>query len=129
MLHQDRIILMTKLASYEENTGKKYSAVLSYFRGDYVWFQMMQSVIYGTVAFGIIFGLYVFYVFETFMTEIYRIDVLAFAKSILKYYLFGIGAYTLLTYIIYSYRYAKAKESMKLFQSNLKRLSKMYDKI
>lgn len=129
MLHQDRIILMTKLASYEESTGRKYSAVLSYFRGDYVWFQVMKSVVYGTVAFGIIFGMYVFYDFETFMTEIYRIDILAFAKSVLKYYLLGMGAYTLLTYIIYSYRYAKAKESMKLYQSNLKKLSKMYDKI
>ena len=35
MLNKERVILMTKMASYEENEGRKDRAVMSYFRGDY----------------------------------------------------------------------------------------------
>ena len=63
MLNKERVILMTKMASYEENEGRKDRAVMSYFRGDYVWFQVLKSVVYGTIAFGIVFGMYIFYDF------------------------------------------------------------------
>lgn len=33
MLNQERIILMTKMASYEENEGKKNNLIMNYFRG------------------------------------------------------------------------------------------------
>ena len=36
MLNEDRIILMTRMASYEENEGKKNVSIGSYFRGDYI---------------------------------------------------------------------------------------------
>ena len=45
MLNQERIILMTKMASYEENEGKKNNAIMNYFRGDYVWLQVMKSFV------------------------------------------------------------------------------------
>ena len=35
MLSQERIKLMTKMAAYEENEGKKYMSIGSYFRSDY----------------------------------------------------------------------------------------------
>lgn len=33
MLNQERIILMTKMASYEEHEGKKNNSIMNYFRG------------------------------------------------------------------------------------------------
>ena len=45
MLNQERIILMTKMASYEKNEGKKNDSIMNYFRGDYVWLQVMKSLI------------------------------------------------------------------------------------
>ena len=74
MLNKERVILMTKMASYEENEGRKNRSIMSYFRGDYVWFQVLKSLIYGTIAFGIIFGMYIFYDFEIFMMDIYKMD-------------------------------------------------------
>lgn len=128
MLNRDRIILMTKMASYEETEGKRNSSVMNYFRGDYVWFQVLKSVIYGTIAFGIVFGMYIFYDFEVFMVDIYKMDLFEFGKSILIRYLFVIGIYAIISYAIYAYRYAKAKKREKLYMSNLNRLSGMYDK-
>ena len=51
MLSQERIKLMTKMAAYEENEGKKYMSIGSYFRSDYMGMQVIRSVICGTLAF------------------------------------------------------------------------------
>ena len=75
MLNQERIILMTKMASYEKNEGKKNDSIMNYFRGDYVWLQVMKSFVCGTIAFGVVFGMYIFYDFEVFMLDIYKMDL------------------------------------------------------
>lgn len=51
MLNEERIRLMTKMASYEANEGKKNVSIGSYFRGDYIGLQVIKSVISGTIGF------------------------------------------------------------------------------
>lgn len=128
MLNQERIILMTKMASYEKNEGKKNDSIMNYFRVDYVWLQVMKSFVCGTIAFGVVFGMYIFYDFEVFMLDIYKMDLMEFGKSVLMKYLLVIGIYSIISYAIYCYRYAKAKRGVKLYMNNLRRLASMYDK-
>ena len=56
MLNEERIILMTKMASYEEREGKKNVAIGKYFRGDYIAIQIIKSVFCATIAFVIVFA-------------------------------------------------------------------------
>lgn len=128
MLNQERIILMTKMASYEENEGKKNDSIMNYFRGDYVWLQVLKSFVCGTIAFAVIFGMYIFYDFEFFMMDIYKMDLMEFGKSVLMKYLLVIGIYSIISYAVYCYRYAKAKNGVRLYMNNLRRLASMYDK-
>ncbi len=102
MLNQERIILMTKMASYEENEGKKNNLIMNYFRGDYVWLQVLKSFVCGTIAFGVVFGMYVFYDFEFFMMDIYKMDLMEFGKSVLMKYLLAIGIYSVVCDILLS---------------------------
>lgn len=127
MLNEERIILMTKLASYESGEGKKNAAIGNYFRSDYISVQVVKSVISATIAFVICFGLYVLYDFETFMADIYKMDLFVFAKNVLIWYVGTVVCFALLTYFIYSYRYSKAKKSLKNYYNNLKKLSALYD--
>lgn len=126
MLNKERIILMTKLASYEANEGKKDAAVYSYFKGDYIGLQVMKSIISATIAFVIVCVMAIFYDFEIFMADIYKMDMLAFAKNIMIIYLCVVGGYGVLSYFVYRYRYKKTKASLKRYYNNLKRLSRMY---
>lgn len=128
MLNEERIILMTKLASYESGEGKKNTAVGSYFRSDYIGMQVVKSVISATIAFFILFALYVLYDFETFMLEVYKMDLFDFAKSILILYGVFVVGFAVLTYVLYSYRYNKVKKNLKNYYNNLKKLASMYDK-
>lgn len=126
MLNEERIILMTKLASYEENEGKKNVAIGSYFRSDYIGWQVLKSIISATIAFVVVFAMYIFYDFEIFMMDIYKMDLLEFAKKVLFLYLGAIGIYAVISYVIYTVRYNKAKKSLKLYYMNLRRLANMY---
>ncbi|MGN1146751.1 MAG: hypothetical protein ACI4R5_09900 [Acetatifactor sp.] len=127
MLNEKRIILMTKMASYEEKEGKKNLKIGNYFRSDYIAIQVLKSVLCATIAFAIVFALFILYDFETFMQDIYKMDLIGFARSVLIYYGVTVVVYGSLSYIICSYRYAKAKKSLKCYYHNLKKLNAMYN--
>lgn len=126
MLNEERVILMTHMASYENGEGKKNVKIGNYFRSDYVTVQVLTSVVSGTIVFAIGFALYVLYDFENFMQNLYKIDLFAYAKNILIYYAAAIVAYAVLTYITSTYRYMKAKKSLKCYYHNLRKLNSLY---
>lgn len=126
MLNEERVILMTKLASYEASDGKRNVAIGSYFRVDYIGWQVLKSIISATIAFVVVFAMYIFYDFEVFMTDIYKMDLLEFAKNVLFYYLGTVGAYALVSYVVYTVRYSRARKSLRAYHMNLHRLSNMY---
>ena len=128
MLNEERIKLMTKMAAYEADEGKKNVAIGNYFRGDYIGLQVIKSVISATIAFVIVFGLFVFYDFEVFMSDIYKMDLLGFGRTVITAYLIFVAVYALISYMIYTYRYAKARKSLKMYYNNLKKLAYLYDK-
>ena len=128
MLNEERIKLMTKMAAYEANEGKKNVAIGNYFRGDYIGLQVIKSIISATLAFLIVFGLFIFYDFEVFMSDIYKMDLLGCGKTVVIVYLIFVAVYALISYMIYTYRYTKARKSLKMYYNNLKKLAYLYDK-
>lgn len=128
MLNEERIKLMTKMASYEANEGKRNVEIGSYFRGDYIGLQVIKSIISATIAFFIVFGLFIFYDFEVFMADIYKMDLLDFAKNTLIAYVVFVAIYALVSYFVYTYRYTKARKSLKMYYNNLKKLAYLYDR-
>lgn len=127
MLNEERIILMTKMAAYEAKEGKKNMSIGKYFRSDYIAIQVIKAVISATIAFAIGFALFIFYDFEMFMQDIYKMDLIAFARNVLIYYAVVVVGYGGIAYVICSYRYAKAKKSLKRYSHNLKKLNSLYD--
>ena len=53
MLNEEKVILMTQMASYEENEGKKNMAIGRYFRSDYIAIQVLKSILCATIAYGV----------------------------------------------------------------------------
>ena len=127
MLNEDRIILMTHMASYEENEGRKNVAIGSYFRGDYIGLQLLKSVINFTVAFVLVVTLVIFYDFGTFMQDIYKTDLMELGKTLIKTYLASMVIYITISYLVYFYKYNQAKISLKNYYNRLKQLSYLYE--
>lgn len=128
MLNEERVILMTRMASYEGSAeGKQNMKIGHYFRSDYLALQLLKSLASATIAFAVVFALYIFYDFEVFMQNLYEIDLIAFIKKVILYYGIITGVYLAATYAVCTYRYAKAKRSLKSCYHNLKRLNFLYD--
>lgn len=128
MLNEERVRLMTRMASYEAGEGKKNIKIGEYFRVDFISAQLLKSIVYSSLSFLIGLCLYVLYDFENFMENIYKIDLLDFAKSMLTYYIVFVVIFAVITYVVYAVRYHKAKKKLKAYYGNLKKLSAMYEK-
>lgn len=127
MINEERVIMMTRLASYEQGEGKKNVRIGSFFREDYVTVQILKAVICGTIAYAIVFALYIFYNFETFMADIYKTDLYALGKQVLSYYVIFIVAYAVLVAIVFNTKYSKARKKLKKYYNNLKKLNSLYN--
>ena len=126
MLSEERIILMTRMASYEQGEGKKNVRIGNYFRSDYIALQTLKAIVCAILVFGILFGLYVLCNFEDLMENLYKMDLLAFAREVLTYLAVMVGGYAVLTYIVCTWRYARAKKSLKCYYHNLNKLNSLY---
>lgn len=126
MLNEERVILMTKMEAYAQKEGKKNMQIGNFFRSDYISIQIMKSVVCATLAYGIGFAVYVLYHLEVFLENIYKMDLVAFAKNVLIYYGITVVGYGVISYFICSHRYAKAKKSLKNYYNHLKKLNSLY---
>ncbi len=128
MVDEERLKLMTRMASFEENEGKKSIPVCDFFRSDYVGLHMILSAVYITIAFIIVMGVDLFCGMESFLSEFYKTDFVSFGREMLQKYIIVLAVYVLLSFVVYSYRYTKARKSTRTYQKALKRLSMMYEK-
>lgn len=128
MLNEERIRLMTKTAAYEEHEGKKNMVIGSYFRSDYLELNVIKTILSSTIAFILIVAMVLYYKFEIFLQDIYTMDLMQLGRSVLIYYVVFVSVCTIITYIVYSVRYSRAKKSLKHYYNNLKKLSSLYEK-
>ncbi len=126
MINEERIILMTKLAAYEKGEGKQSMTIAKYFRGDYISLHLLRTVLCGTLAFVLGIGIYLLYFYEDLMETLYSIDFAVTARTVIGYYVIFLVVYGLLTYIVCTLRFLKAKKSIRRYYHNLKKLNSMY---
>lgn len=119
MVKEEKVLRMTKMASYEAKEGKKDKAVAGYFRGDYIGMQLLISFLVITVVFLIVLGICLALNFEAVMSDIYSMDLVAEGKSILKIYLEVALVYLGVTWIVYRLRYSRARKHLNVFMEYL----------
>ena len=126
MLDKDKIILMTRMSSYEATEGKKMIPVAEYFRSDYVGLNIIKSAVSVTLAFILIVSVYLICNADSFISEFYETDFHNIAGRFVKAYGFVLIIYVLVSYIVYSFKYTAAKKSVRIYQKALKKLISMY---
>ena len=126
MINEEKVALMTRLAFYEKSKGKKARKVTELFRGDYVTVQILKSVVAATIIYGIVFGIYVFLDFEEFMQNIYKMDIISFARNVITYYAIFLGCYVAFTFIHATAHYYLAQRSLRRYYQDLKKLNAFY---
>ncbi len=128
MLNEERVKHMVKLSLYDEKKGPKELKVSSYFKKDYVSFNVICSAIWMTFAYGIL----VLLLGLTYMEPLMRI--LTF--KIIIFGIVGIVALYIVLLIVcisvtrwfYKKKHKEAHYSVKEFRKELYKLEKMYER-
>ena len=128
MIHEQRVKLMSRLAMYEKKEGKKNVQFGTYFRSDYLSLRILGSVLSGSAVYLLGLVLYVLYDSEEFVNMIYRSDVAQLAEKALLYYVIFVSAYALITYVVFAFKYRKARNRLKVYFNNLRRLQILYQR-
>lgn len=128
MLSEERIRLMTKMASYEAGEGKEYMPIKQYYRRDYVSYEMIKTFITSTISFGILFLCWVIYRMDDLAEFLAGKDLLELAMSIgIKYVIF-ICIYQGIAFFVYTKRYKRATASVKEFYATLKKVERLQER-
>ena len=125
MLNSEKVILMTKLAIYEQNEGKKEIPISRYFKGDYISVRMIGSFFAFTIAFVIGFSLWAVCNAEYLIENITTMDLFSFGKWVAIIYLLTLVLYLVLSYIYFAYKFKKIRRNLKNYNGELKNLHKM----
>lgn len=129
MLNHEKVKSMTKAAAYENGPEKKNIEISNYFRADYLGLQMVKSAMAYTVSFCILIALWAMSRMEELMLGISRADFLqGIIKILILLYVSGLILYEIATYIYFSRKYQKAKNSVSEFYGHLKNIHKFYEK-
>ena len=121
----DKVKLMTRMASFEASEGKQAIRICNYFRSDYVVLNVVRSIVGSTIAFFVILGLYIYYNIDKLLQDIYSMDLIETGKTLITWYIVFVGVFALASYVVYSFRYDKAKKNIKDYNSALRTLSDM----
>lgn len=128
MLDEERICIMTRMASYEAGEGKEDMPVKQYYRKDYISYQMIRSFISSTISFCILLLFWGMYNIENIMKKVAATDLPRFGILILVLYISFIVLYEIITVVVYSRKYTKATEGMKKYHADLKKVMKLQEK-
>ncbi len=125
MLDEEKIRLMTKLSVYEEREGKNDIRLSNYYRSDYVRYQVLKTVLCGTIAFLIVVALVVLYNTEFLIQNALVLDY----KNIITYGLTIYGLvmviYILFTILLSSIRFRKSRKRLGVYFRGLKQVEEI----
>jgi uncharacterized membrane protein YciS (DUF1049 family) len=127
MLNEEKVILMTKLAMYEQSTGKEDLDKGKYFKSDYVKYNCLKTLVSTTLMFILVVVAYIYYNMGTIIEQLADMDYLDMAYKIVVGYGITCVVFMVFAWFLYSYRYIKAKPHLIKYNQNLKKLMSFYN--
>lgn len=128
MVNEDRVKIMTRLASYENGRGKEELKLIRYNRKDYVSFHVLATAIWFTIGYAAVLGLAVFLHIEFLISNIQKLNMVLLGIMAVSGYIALLVIYLLIAGKVYRKRHNRAKENARLYYMDLRRLNKLYEK-
>ncbi len=127
MLNENKVKMMTKMAIYEKNEGKKMLRNARYYKGDYVALAALKSTIATTLAFIIIVIMIAISNTETIIKQINSMDYAALGRKIAGYYIISLIIYAIISGVYSAYQYDKSRSGIKKYFMRLNKLERFYN--
>ena len=128
MLDEDKIRLMTKITIYEKNEEPGELTMSRYYREDYVKLGCLKTLVVTTFCYWFLIAVYIILNMESIMNQINSMDYFDVMTKLMTGYVGAMLVFYLYAFLIYNYKYAKAKKHLVRYNKNLRRLIKLYEK-
>lgn len=128
MVNEDRVKEMFRLEQYESKEDRYSRQVFEYFDVDYFAKEFLKSIFAGTIAFGLMFGLYVLYKGEQIFELFNNPDLLKIGYTVLAIYALFMVLFLLITFLVYRVRLRKEKERLREYAKTLRKVEEMYSR-
>lgn len=119
LLNENKIKMMTKMAIYEKNEGKSMLKTAKYFKGDYIAFGVLKTVIATTFAGVILLAMYFLCNAEGMIRDINNLDYIGLAKKFALYYVIMLIVFCVIAGFVYYFRYENTRKGIKRYFQGL----------
>ncbi len=127
MLNENKVKMMTKMAIYEKNEGKRMLKMSRYYKGDFVTLGVLKSIIASTFAFAVIVIFFALCNMEKIVSEVNTMDYTLIAKKVGIYYILFLIVFSIIGGIVNAYQYNKSRAGLKKYFSRLNKLERFYN--
>jgi len=128
MLDKQKVKLMTDLAIYEQNQGKEDLKINEYYRKDYAELHTICSIIWVTLGYAGVVGLFGLAVLDYLLLNISKTLIITLGLGIIGGYFAVLIVYSLVAQYLFRQKHKEAKERIKFYNNDLTKLLKMYEK-
>ncbi len=127
MLNEVKIKLMTRVAIYEKTEERNGLLMSKYFKEDYVKFGCLRTLVLVTICYWLIVGIYVATNFDKLLTDINNMDYFKLMSIMLSGYVGVAAVFYVYSFIVFSFRYYRARPGIVEYNKNLKKIIKLYE--
>lgn len=126
MLSKKKIKIMFRMASYESGVGKNDLKIVKYYKSDYIRLNILKSIVCMTCAYVLCLGLIVLYNFEEIVKEAVTLPYYSIGVKMLGIYMILLMFYSLVSIVVFSVKYDKARKRVQRYFRYLKYIMKYY---
>ncbi len=127
MLNENKVKMMTKMAIYEKNEGRKSLKTAKYYKTDFIAFGVLKSLITTTIAYVILVVMVVMCNLEDMLAQANDLDYVAMGKQMCVYYVVMLLVFSIIAGVVSAYRYEQYKKGLKKYSSRLSKLERFYN--
>ena len=128
MVHEGRVIQMTHMAIRARELEGDGIRINEYYRGDYIGFEIVKTVVGVTIVYGMLLALYAVFHFNTILQDFYERSSIEDFRKYLLWYLVIVLVSVMVSYIVYSVRYSRTRKKIRAYYNELKKLERSYRK-
>ena len=127
MLNENKVKMMTKMAIYEKNEGRRMLKTARYFKSDYIAFGILKTLITTSIAYIIMLIMYVLYNMESIIRDINKLDYTEVGTNLIIGYVAMIVVFSAIALVVYGKQYDNSRNGLKRYFSRLNKLERFYN--
>lgn len=127
MLNENKIKMMTKMAIYEKHEGRKMIQNAKYFKGDFVAFGILKTLIATTFAYIIIVIMLALCNIEMIIAQVDTMDYVSVGRMLALFYVLMVIVFAVIAGFVYTYQYEHSRKGLKRYFSRLNKLERFYN--